>query len=43
MRWFKRIVMVVVVLLAGPLLVAACGSVNLGADWRTAMTALHGR
>lgn len=35
-RWLTRILVLIVVLFAGPLLVAACGSVNLGADWRSA-------
>jgi hypothetical protein len=36
MAWTKRVLLVLTVLFAGPLLVAACGPVNLGADWRTA-------
>ncbi len=36
MRWLKRLAVTVTALLAGPLLVAACGPVDLGGDWRTA-------
>ncbi len=36
MKWFKRISMFLGVLLAGPLLMVACGKINLGQDWRTA-------
>ena len=36
MKWFKRIGMFLGVLLAGPLLMVACGKINLGQDWRTA-------
>ena len=36
MKSFKRIGMFLGVLLAGPLLMVACGKINLGQDWRTA-------
>lgn len=36
MKWLRRIGVLVVVLLAGPLLAVSCGSVRLGGDWRTA-------
>lgn len=34
--WARRIAMLVVVLLAGPLLAVAAGSANIGSDWRRA-------
>ena len=34
--WLKRIGLLVAALLAGPLLAVACGTVNLGTDWRRA-------
>ena len=34
--WLRRVAALVAALVAGPLLAAACGSVNLGADWRRA-------
>ena len=36
MKWLKRGTMAFLVLFVAPLLVSACSSVNLGADWRTA-------
>ena len=36
MRWLRRILLLLSVLLAGPALMASCGSVKLGQDWRTA-------
>ena len=36
MNWLRRILLVLTVLLLGPLLTVSCGSINLGADWRTA-------
>lgn len=36
MRWARRLALVLVVLLTGPILVVACGGVHLGRDWRTA-------
>ena len=35
-RWARRIAIAATVLLAGPALMAACGPVRLGQDWRTA-------
>jgi hypothetical protein len=35
-KWVKRVGLFVAGLLAGPVLVASCGTINLGADWRTA-------
>jgi hypothetical protein len=35
-KWFKRLAAMVLVLFIAPLLVTASGSVDLGADWRTA-------
>lgn len=35
-RWTRRGLVLLGVLLAGPLLVASCGDVRLGQDWRTA-------
>lgn len=36
MKWTKRILLILGVLLAGPLLMVSCGKYNLGKDWRTA-------
>lgn len=36
MRWLKRVLVLLMVLFAGPLLVAACGTIDLRADWRSA-------
>ncbi len=36
MKWLKRALMVMCVLLAGPILMVSCGNVNVGNDWRTA-------
>jgi len=36
MRWLKRVLVLLMVLFAGPLLVAACGTIDLSADWRSA-------
>ncbi len=36
MKWLKRILAALAVLTMGPLLVTACNSVNLGANWQTA-------
>lgn len=36
MAWIRRLVMTGGALLAGPALMAACGNVKLGQDWRTA-------
>ncbi|RKZ35176.1 MAG: DUF3750 domain-containing protein [Gammaproteobacteria bacterium] len=36
MKWLRRLLLVFTVLLLGPLLTVSCGSINLGADWRTA-------
>ena len=35
-RWFKRMLGMVLFLALGPLLVVACGKVNISNDWRTA-------
>lgn len=35
-RWAKKILMLFVIILIGPLLVVACGRVNISNDWRTA-------
>lgn len=35
-RWLRRLLLGLGVLLAGPLLMASCGSVKLNQDWRTA-------
>lgn len=36
MKWSKRILLVLTVLLTGPLLMVSCGKYNLDKDWRTA-------
>jgi len=36
MKWANRIALFVIALLAGPLLMVACGSVDVNGDWRTA-------
>ena len=36
MRWIRRSLLTLLVLLSGPALMASCGSVKLGQDWRTA-------
>ena len=36
MRWMKRTVLLFTLLIVTPLLIAACSSARLGADWRTA-------
>lgn len=36
MRWFKRTLLALLALLMGPVMMASCGSVRLGQDWRTA-------
>lgn len=36
MKWTKRILLILGVLLTGPLLMVSCGKYNLGKDWRTA-------
>ncbi len=35
-KWIKRLILLLAVLLVGPLAMAACGEVNVAADWRTA-------
>ncbi len=36
MRWVKKVAMFSIVILIGPLLVVACGRVNISSDWRNA-------
>ena len=36
MKWLRRVVLAMAVLLVGPLLTVSCGGINLGQDWRTA-------
>ena len=36
MKWFKRVSAIVLALFVAPLLITACSSVNLNADWRDA-------
>ncbi len=41
-KWLRRVLILAIVLAAGPLLTVACGSVELGKDWRTADRASTG-